>query len=197
MSSLLEHINVVSERGCFKTDPVTGQTSIEGVFAGGDNASGPASVIEAIAAGKRAAESIERYLNDKDLLANRFEDTIKPVPEELLPSTEKVEKKARVKPEELAPAKRLRNFEEVEKGLTEEQALAEAERCLNCALCSECNQCVEACEQHAIDHAMKERTIELEVGSVILTPGFEEFDASAKRRIRLRPISKCRYERSI
>jgi heterodisulfide reductase subunit A-like polyferredoxin len=174
------HIDVQSERGCFKTDPVTGQTSIEGVFAGGDNASGPASVIEAVAAGKRAAESIERYLNDKDLLANRFEDTIKPVPEELLPSTDKVEKKMRGKPEELLPAQRLRGFEEVEKGLTEEQALAEVERCLNCALCSECNQCVEACEQHAIDHFMKERTIELEVGSVILTPGFEEFDATRK-----------------
>jgi heterodisulfide reductase subunit A-like polyferredoxin len=175
-----EHINVVSERGCFKTDPVTGQTSIEGVFAGGDNASGPASIIEAVAAGKRAAESIQKYLNGEDLLTNRFEDAVKPVPEELLPSIEKVEKKARVNPEELAPARRLRNFEEVEKGLTEAQALAEAERCLNCALCSECNLCLEACEQHAIDHAMKERTIELEVGSVILTPGFEEFDASRK-----------------
>ena len=177
---LVGHIYVQSERGCFKADPVTGQTSMEDVFAGGDNASGPASVIEAIAAGKRVAESIERYLNDKDLLANRFEDTINPIPEELLPSTEKVEKKARVNPEELSPAKRLRNFEEVEKGLTEAQALAEAERCLNCALCSECNQCVEVCEQHAIDHAMKERTVELEVGSVILTPGFEEFDATRK-----------------
>jgi heterodisulfide reductase subunit A-like polyferredoxin len=177
---LVGHIDVQSERDCFKTDPVTGQTSIEGIFAGGDNASGPASVIEAIAAGKRAAESIERYLNDKDLLSNRFEDTINPIPEELLPSIEKVEKKARVKAEELVPAKRLQNFEEVEKGLTEAQALAEAERCLNCALCSECNQCVEVCEQHAIDHAMKERTVKLEVGSVILTPGFEEFDATRK-----------------
>jgi heterodisulfide reductase subunit A-like polyferredoxin len=176
----VSHIDVQSERGCFKTDAVTGQTSIAGIFAGGDNASGPSSVIEAVAAGKRVAESIERYLNDKDLTANRFEDTLKPFPEELLPSTEKVEKKTRPKPEELSPAGRLRNFEEVEKGLTEAQALAEAERCLNCALCSECNQCVEACEQHAIDHAMKERTVELEVGSVILTPGFEEFDATRK-----------------
>ena len=65
-------------------------------------------------------------------------------------------------------------------GFTEEQALAEAERCLNCALCSECNECVEACEQNAIDHAMRERTVTLEVGSVILTPGFEEFDATRK-----------------
>jgi heterodisulfide reductase subunit A-like polyferredoxin len=174
------HVEAQSERGCFKVDPVTGQTSIEGVFAGGDNASGPLSVIEAVAAGKRAAESIERYLNDKEMLTNRFEDTLKPLSEDLLPSTEKVEKKYRPQAGELSPANRLSSFEEVEKGLTEEQALAEAERCLNCALCSECNQCVEACEQKAIDHAMKERTIELAVGSVILTPGFVEFDARRK-----------------
>ena len=80
MSSFVGHVEVEHERGCFKTDPVTGQTSIEGIFAGGDNASGPSSVIEAVAAGKRAAESIERYLNDKDLLTNRFEDTLKPLP---------------------------------------------------------------------------------------------------------------------
>ena len=58
----VSHIDVESERGCFKADPVTGQTSIEGIFAGGDNASGPAAVIDAVAAGKRVAESIERYL---------------------------------------------------------------------------------------------------------------------------------------
>jgi heterodisulfide reductase subunit A-like polyferredoxin len=177
---LVSHIEVQNERGCFKADPVTGQTSIEGIFAGGDNASGPAAVIDAVAAGKRVAESIERYLNDKEMLTGRFEDSLKPLSEDLLPETEDMEKKARVHPEELAPAGRLRTFEEVEKGLTEAQALAEAERCLNCALCSECNQCVDICEQHAIDHAMKERTIKLEVGSVLLTPGFEEFDATLK-----------------
>jgi heterodisulfide reductase subunit A-like polyferredoxin len=176
----IEHIDILSERGCFKTDPITGQCSQKNVFAGGDNSSGPLSVIEAIAAGKRAAESIERFINEKDLLADRFSETIRPIPEDLLPSIDDVEKKARPKPEELPASKRLSSFDEVEKGLTEEQALAEAERCLNCALCSECNQCVEACEQHAIDHAMKERTIELEVGSVILTPGFKEFDAARK-----------------
>ena len=76
---LVGHIDVESHRGCFKTDPVTGQTSIEGVFAGGDNASGPLSVIEAVAAGKRAAESIARYLNEKEILSDRFEDTLKPL----------------------------------------------------------------------------------------------------------------------
>jgi heterodisulfide reductase subunit A-like polyferredoxin len=176
----VSHIDVQTERGCFKADPVTGQTSIESIFAGGDNTSGPASVIDAVAAGKRVAESIERYLKEKDLLGGRFEETLRPIPQEFLPTLDKVEKKYRPRPEELAPASRLKNFDEVEKGLTEEQALAEAERCLNCALCSECYRCVETCKQNAIDHAMRERTVTLEVGSVILTPGFDEFDASRK-----------------
>jgi heterodisulfide reductase subunit A-like polyferredoxin len=177
---LVAHIAAENARGCFKTDPVTGQTSIPGLFAGGDNASGPASVIDAVASGKRAAESIERHLSGKDLLADRFESGVHPIPEELLPATTDLKRQARPVPEELPPISRLRGFEEVEKQLTEKQALAEAERCLNCALCSECNRCVEKCEQHAIDHAMKERTVELEVGAVILTPGFEEFQAKRK-----------------
>ena len=141
---------------------------------------GPASVIEAVAAGKRAAESIERYLNGKDMLADRFESTVKPVPEELLPSTKNMEKKTRASAAELAADSRIGNFDEVEAAFSVEEALAEAERCLNCALCSECMECVAACDKKAIDHAMKEQIVELEVGSVILTPGFEEFDAERK-----------------
>jgi heterodisulfide reductase subunit A-like polyferredoxin len=177
---LLGHINVKTDGGLFQIDPVTGQTSVEGVFAGGDNVTGPATVIEAVAAGKRAAESIERYLKGQDLRGGRFEDSLHPLPEAFLPALDKVERKPRARPQEIALADRLNNFDEVEIGLTEEQALAEAERCLNCALCSECGRCVETCKQHAIDHAMRERTVTLDVGSVILTPGFAEFDASRK-----------------
>ncbi len=164
----------------FQADPVTLQTSLPGVFAGGDAVSGPKSVIEAVAAGKRAAESIDRYLSGKDMVSQRFDSTVKPVPEELLPVVDDVEEKSRARAGELPVAQRAGNFKEVEAGLTEEQALAEAERCLNCALCSECKECVEACKQNAIDHLMGERTVELEVGSVVLTTGFEEFDASRK-----------------
>ncbi|MGD0744996.1 MAG: NAD(P)-binding protein [Verrucomicrobiota bacterium] len=177
---LLDHINVRSENGRFEIDPITGRTSAEDVFAGGDNVTGPATVIDAVAAGKRAAESIERYLMGRELLSGRFEESLRPIPPALLPAPDKLEKRTRPQPEELAPANRLNNFDEVEKGLTEEQALAEAARCLNCALCSECNRCVETCKQHAIDHAMCERTVTLEVGAVILTPGFAEFDATRK-----------------
>jgi heterodisulfide reductase subunit A-like polyferredoxin len=177
---LVAHINVQNERGCFKADPVTGQTSVPGIYAGGDNATGPMSVIDAVAAGKRVAESIERYLKGKELLGGRFEESLRPIPQAFLPTLENVERRSRPKPVELAPASRLTNFEEVEKGLTEEQALAEAERCLNCALCSECNRCVETCKQHAIDHAMRERKVTLKVGAILLTSGFKEFDARRK-----------------
>jgi len=168
------------ERGVFKADPVTLETSIKGVFAGGDSISGPASIIQAVAAGKRAAESIDRYLKNEDMRSNRFSDTVKPLPDDLLPAVKDVEKKPRALPVNIAVEKRSGNFNEVEGGLTEEQALAECERCLNCALCSECQECVKACEQLAINHQMGERTLHLEVGSVILAPGFEEFQAERK-----------------
>lgn len=177
---LIKHTGAETERGYFKADAVTLETSLKGVFAGGDSVSGPASVIQAVATGKRAAESIARYLKNEDMHLPRFEDTVKLVPEELLPSIADKEKKQRPVSENLPVERRLGNFTEIEGGLTEEAALLECERCLNCALCSECLECVKACEQNAIDHGMGERTIELEVGSVILAPGFEEFSAEKK-----------------
>ncbi|MBI2857854.1 MAG: FAD-dependent oxidoreductase [Chloroflexi bacterium] len=168
---------VETARGCLKADPVTLETSLKGVFAGGDCVSGPASVIQAVAAGKRAAESIARYLENENQRLPRFEDGVKPVPQDLLPSTRHTEKRPRSVPPTLPIEQRGGSFSEIEGGLTEKAALAECERCLNCAKCSECLQCVAACEQHAIDHSMGERTIELEVGSVILAPGFDESPA--------------------
>jgi len=176
----VKHIGAATQGRYFKADPVTLMTSVDGAFAGGDAVSGPKSVIEAVAAGKRAAESVERYLNGKNMVSRRFDSTITPVPEELLPEVDDIEEMPRAKAGELPVTERIGSFIEVETGLTEEQALAEAERCLNCALCSECKECVEACKQNAIDHLMGERTVELEVGSVVLTTGFEEFDASRK-----------------
>ena len=116
-------------------------------------------MIGAVGAGKQAAESIDRYLNGEDMWADRFEASIKPLPPELLPTTKGKEKIPRAVQIHAVADRTASNFNEVEDGLTEEPALAEAERCLNCALCSECLQCVTACEQNAIDHCMKERSL--------------------------------------
>lgn len=177
---LIEHAGMETNRGCFKVDPVSLATSIDGIFAGGDSVSGPGSVIQAVAAGKRAAESIARYLRNDDMKAPRFEDSIRPLSEELLPSIKDKEKKQRAIPASLPVEKRVENFIEVENGLEETIALLESERCLNCALCSECMECKKICDQNAIDHYMGERNRELEVGAVILATGFEEFDAEKK-----------------
>ena len=80
---------------------------------------------------------------------------------------------------ELEPAARQGNFNEVELGLSEEDGQAEAARCLNCGYCCECYQCVEACGAGAVTletHQMQDRQIELNVGSVILSPGFTPYD---------------------
>ncbi len=164
--------NIVADRNCLTTVP--------GIFAGGDIVTGPATVIQAVAAGKRAAESIDGYIRGTLSETPRFENTLQPVPEELLPTGKGVVKQMRAVARELPVARRIQNFAEIETGFSEEEAVAESERCLNCALCSECGECVDACEKKAIDHAMAVKTIELSVGAVILTPGFQEFSAEAK-----------------
>ena len=162
-----------------EVDPITYATGREGVFAGGDLQTGPWVAIGAIAAGKEAAESIVRYLDGADMAAGREpierEDPVyRPVPE-----GEPAKARARVR--ELEPEARRGNFDEVELGLDEEAGKAEARRCLNCGYCCECYQCVEACGAGAVTletHRMQDRKITLDVGSVILSPGFTPYDPS-------------------
>ncbi|MBE0480263.1 MAG: FAD-dependent oxidoreductase, partial [Dehalococcoidia bacterium] len=158
-----------------KVDKVTLQTNIPGVFAGGDAVLGPATVIEAIAAGKEAAISIDRYLRRDDLRAGRDRDFTK-----VDVTLDDIEKQPREKPSHVSAQERKSDFREVMHALTEEQARAEAARCVACGLCSECYQCVAACQAHALDHTMKDEVLELQVGSMVLAPGFEPFDAVLK-----------------
>ncbi len=176
----LGKMGAATEGSFYKVDKITLETSVKGVFAGGDDIPGSATVIGAVGAGKRAGESIDRYLRGEDMVSGRFESTVRPIAPEMLPETRGRGKNPRAEQAILPVSRRAGNFAEVEGGLTEEAALAEAERCLNCALCSECQLCVAACEQYAVDHSMTEKIIELDVGSVILAPGFEEFDAVKK-----------------
>ena len=89
-------------------------------------------------------------------------------------------KQARAAMPKLAHEARTADFAEVELGFTEEQAVAEALRCLNCAVCSECRQCVVACQPGAIDHDMRDEVVELDVGAVVVATGFDPFDATKK-----------------
>jgi NADH-quinone oxidoreductase subunit F len=104
-------------------------TSREGVFAGGDAVTGPASVIEAIAHGRQAAISIDKYLGGK----GEIDETLAPPEEVVAPLGEPVEGR-RIEVPALLVAKRLKGFSQVELGLSEEMAIKEAERCLRCDL---------------------------------------------------------------
>jgi len=78
----------------------------------------------------------------------------------------------------MMPAQQRRGtFAEVERGYTEEQAKAEASRCLACGICSECLSCVYVCGVKAINHDEVERVEEINVGVVILAPGYQAYNA--------------------
>ncbi|MEO0080978.1 MAG: FAD-dependent oxidoreductase [candidate division WOR-3 bacterium] len=162
--------------GVFKADKLTLATNVPGVFAGGDMVSGPASVIEAVAAGHEAAISIDRYIRGEDLSAGREKPRYESASaEESAAVRAKILRQERAK-EPVIPIDRRQDFvQEIALGFDEETAVAEAKRCLACGVCSECMQCVAACEAKAIDHTMKPTESELEVGAVVLATGFKEY----------------------
>ncbi len=168
---------LVTRRGLLQVDNLTYQTNIPWIFAGGDAVAGPGLVIDAIAHGHEAAVSIDRYFNGEDLYADRpiEEKLVAPKPEK------KIEKQSRIVLPKLDVDKRVTSFDEVELPLTEEQAVQEAQRCLSCNFCAICKQCVDACEADAINHDMSEEIVEFNVGSIVLAPGYEIFNAALKR----------------
>jgi len=162
-------------------NPNTMAATRPAVFAAGDSVSGTSFVIEAVASGHKAAESIHRYLRGEDL---------EPAPKPDLPVVKftraelqervargEIEPTGRVPMPELPVEKRIDSFQEIERGYTDELAQAEAARCLACAICSECLSCQYICGRDAIDHDMVEQIEKIHVGAVILAPGYQIYNA--------------------
>ncbi|MBI5188337.1 MAG: FAD-dependent oxidoreductase [Nitrospirae bacterium] len=140
---------ILSKNGTIIVKDNTGTTNVKGVFAGGDVVSGPSSVIEAIAAGKRAADAIHRYLRnlpDKEveehLPLRSLDDNV----------VKLINKSNRQNMPTVPVEKRLDNFNEVEVGYNRNEALKEAQRCLLCGSgalvadnCAACLNCVRIC----------------------------------------------------
>jgi len=162
----------LSDWGTVRVDPLTLQTDDADIFAGGDAVTGPRTVIEAIAAGKQAAISIGRFIQGEDLKEGREKEwlAVQDVP------TEGYDRIPREHMPRLEPHERLKDFSEVQLGFTEEQVLTEAARCVACGVCSECYMCVAACPAKAVAHEQQPVERILNVGSVILAPGFKAFD---------------------
>jgi len=162
-------------------NPNTLAATRPGVFAAGDATTGTSFIIEAVASGHHAAESIHRYLRGEEL---------EPPPKPELPVVEltraeieqqvalgEVHVQPRVPVDELSVEERQATFEEVVAGYTDEQAQEEAARCLACGVCSECLSCVYTCQADAINHDDVERVQDIQVGAVVLAPGYETYNA--------------------
>ncbi|MBW2216470.1 MAG: FAD-dependent oxidoreductase, partial [Deltaproteobacteria bacterium] len=87
----------------------------------------------------------------------------------------------RLKTNVLSVEKSLSSYDEVNLGADDEAAREEAARCINCGGCCECFECVKVCKAEAVTletHAQKEEKLSINVGSVIMAPGYEPFDPS-------------------
>jgi len=129
--------------GTVISSPQTFQTSEKGVFAGGDVVRGPRTVIQAVTGGRKAANAIHSYLTDTPLPSpkrqlnftkgKKFEDVD-------LHNFEDITLRLGEKMPVRAPERRTRDFDEIELGFSEETALRESKRCLQCG-CVALNKC--------------------------------------------------------
>ena len=138
----LESIDgLVDEKGYLICDEQTGSTAVPGLFAAGDLVTGPDIAIRAIAGGKHAARAVlahlrgaeyqieAEFLSKKEDFGKITEDDYRDEP-----------RVAREKMKVTDPAKRKHNFNEIEKGYSEKQALREAARCMECG-CQDVEEC--------------------------------------------------------
>lgn len=148
--------NVRAGKGStIQVDPVTLTTNRAGVFAGGDAVTGPATVTEALSAGRLAASRIDDYLQHRYPMASREREALK---NDLLPETiEDIKKLERLEPQVLEPGARKKAFEAVELVYDWETAINEARRCLRCGMgaeilsqdrCATCLTCLRVCPYH-------------------------------------------------
>ncbi len=165
----------VNSWGQPEVDPITMQTSVKGVFAGGDLVD-VSTAVNAVGHGHEAAESIHRYLRKLDMTEGRPRAFI-PVPSEDIDKTFYKPRDRAAMPK-LSPSKAASTFDEVENGFQEEPALLEAGRCIGCAVCSECGECVIACPKDAIDHSMTDEVVTLNIGAIVLATGYRLFDVT-------------------
>jgi len=131
----------VNDGNYLKVAPLTLRTNLEKVFAGGDAVTGPRSVVEALAMGREAAISIDRFIRGEDLSVNRDQEELYKNPLEMeIPSG--IQKLDRTSMPVLPVEDRKGNFKEMELGFSEDIALREARKCLSC----ECLACKKNCE---------------------------------------------------
>jgi len=202
----LEGSGVDTPKGRWIGTSKDGRTAVDGIFAGGDAATGAATVIEAIAAGKRAALSINEYLSGEKRADFRVESEIDFLEEyetrEKLNLTKHyfalkdfMEHKERGVMPELLVEERITNFNEVELGYEEATAVEEANRCLSCRKCIGCGICAEVCPRDAIEYSQTEERTELKVEKIIFAAEMEEKNPREEYFMYQNVVTQMEFER--
>ncbi len=166
------------------TDPGTGTTNQPGIFAGGDVSTGPAYVVDAIDAGKRAARSASRYLKGEEPIAEMINRTSEQLSQsEVEELSKKTPNTLRLHMAEEPAEERVTDFREAALGYTPQEAIAEASRCLAGAIegCIECGECERRCDVKAVDYAMQDEVVTTYFDSIVLAPGFDLYDPTEKK----------------
>ncbi|MEA3335777.1 MAG: FAD-dependent oxidoreductase [Chloroflexota bacterium] len=169
-----------TRQGLVAVNPNTLAATRPGVFAAGDAVTGTAFVVDGIAAGHQAAESVKKFLQGEELEPKPRPDlpVVTLTEEEVQATVESglVSRTGRIKMPELDVDARRNSFAEVDLGYNEALAQEEAARCLACGHCSECLSCWYICGVDAIDHDMVETHEQVNVGAVILAPGYTAYN---------------------
>jgi len=122
--------------GTIVVNEATGETNIDGIFAAGDAAGTGRTVTDAMAAGRRAANSIDQYLSGKPIVAAKESRDIITIKPEQVPVY--LTRKERWEMPRLVSKQAVKTFKEVDLGYSYWQAVEEARRCLNCRMCANC-----------------------------------------------------------
>ena len=157
-------------------DEKTQVTNIPGVTAGGDVVTGTRFIVDAIAAGHKAAHALDTFLRTGVpagwQATNPSQEVVEFSPQEAraklqAPDARYAADVPRRELPRLPAAERKKSFVEIYGGFTDKEAIAEARRCLVCGACSECLACVRACQAGAIDHLQEPERVKLDAGAVI------------------------------
>ncbi|MCJ8500830.1 FAD-dependent oxidoreductase [Desulfatitalea alkaliphila] len=159
----------VDGRGLVTVDS-RGRTSLEGIYAAGDAATGATSVVHAMADGRKIAATVTADLNGSSPHAGApARDAVRPADRDFDPVPADLPVRQRAAMPTLPPEKRRQNFAEVALGLSPDQAMAEAGRCLQCGVCAECLACLPACEaNNAIRHDQQPSSFTENAGVLII-----------------------------
>jgi NADPH-dependent glutamate synthase beta subunit-like oxidoreductase/dihydroorotate dehydrogenase len=145
----------LDKKGNIRTALATGATAVQGVFAGGDAANGADSVIRAIADGKKAAVSIDRFLAGEKATLQYTPDLVVVDKEQVLERNSQLSRQKRVQPALRNAKQRKGDFKTYVKTYTEAQAMQEAQRCLACGCGEGCLICENLCTAAAITHDLQ------------------------------------------